>query len=169
MEQKIENKLEIKSKLLKFFNRNKTSILILLIIFFVMISSFIYMDNYNKKKNKLISEKFIQAKLNLSSDKKRNAKLILEEIVLSKNDIYSILALNLIVEKNLITEKNQIIKYFKILEETTSAKDENDLIKFKKALYLIKNSDTEKGENIMKNLIDQNSNLKPIIKELLEK
>jgi len=93
----------------------------------------------------------------------------LEEIVLSKNDFYSILALNLILEKNLITEKKKIIKYFKILEETTSAKDKNDLIKFKKALYLMKNSDNEKGENIMKNLMDQNSNLKPIIKELLEK
>ena len=169
MDQKSENKLEIKSKLLKFFNSNKTSILILLIIFLVMVSSFIFIENYNKKKNKLISEKFIQAKLYLSSDKKRNAKSILEEIVLSKNDFYSILALNLILEKNLITEKNKIIKYFKILEETTSAKDKNDLIKFKKALYLMKNSDNEKGENIMKNLMDQNSNLKPIIKELLEK
>ena len=169
MDQKSENKLETKSKLLKFFNSNKTSILILLIIFLVMVSSFIFIENYNKKKNKLISEKFIQAKLYLSSDKKRNAKLILEEIVLSQNDFYSILALNLILEKNLITEKNKIIKYFKILEETTSANDKNDLIKFKKALYLMKNSDTEKGENIMKNLMDQNSNLKPIIKELLEK
>ena len=127
------------------------------------------MENYNEKKNKLISEKYIQAGLYLSSEKKENAILLFEEIILSKNNFYSILALNTIVEKNLITDKIKIFEYFKILEDAISSKDENDLIVFKKALYLMKNSETEKGKNIMKDLIDKNSNLKPIIEEFLKK
>ena len=73
------------------------------------------------------------------------------------------------LKKNLITDKNKVLNYFKIIEEAISAKDENDLILFKKALYLIKNFETETGKKIMKNLIDQNSNLKPIIEDFLKK
>ena len=104
----------------------------------------------------------------LSSENKENA-IFLRRKILSKNNFYSILALNTIVEKNLITDKNKVLNYFKIIEEAISAKDENDLILFKKALYLIKNFETETGKKIMNNLIDQNSNLKPIIEYFLKK
>lgn len=169
MEQSSENKIEFKDKFLRFFLHHKIKIYIFLIIFFTAISSLIYMENYNKKQNKLIAEKYIQAGLHLSSKDEENAILLFEEIILSKNNFYSILALNIIVEKNLITDKIRVLEYFKILEDSISSKDENDLIVFKKALYLIKNSEVEKGKNIMKNLIDQNSNLKSIVEEFLKK
>ena len=54
-----------------------------------------------KKKNEIISEKYIQAGLYLSSNEMKNAKKIYEEIIESKNKFYSILALNTILEKNL--------------------------------------------------------------------
>ena len=60
------------------------------------------------------------------------------------------------------------MEYFNILENTVSSKEEKDLIILKKALYLIKNSEVKAGENLMKNLINQGSSLKPIIKEFLE-
>ena len=169
MEQSSESKIEFKDKLSRIYTRHKIKIYILLIIFLSAVSSMIFMENYNEKKNKLISEKYIQAGLYLSSEKKENAILLFEEIILNKNNFYSILALNTIVEKNLITDKIKIFEYFKILEDAISSKDENDLIVFKKALYLMKNSETEKGKNIMKDLIDKNSNLKPIIEEFLKK
>ena len=42
-----------------------------------------------------------------------------------------------------------------------------DLIYFKKALYLIKIGDEKSGKNILKNLIDKDSNLKITAKEII--
>ena len=77
----------------------------------------LYVENYNEKKNKLIAEKYIQAGLYLTSENEENAILLLEEIIQSKNNFYSILALNIIVEKNLIKRQNKVLEYFKILED----------------------------------------------------
>ena len=42
----------------------------------------------------------------------KNQKILFEEIILSKNKFYSILALNTILEKKLEKDKNKIIKIF---------------------------------------------------------
>ena len=94
-------------------------------------------------------------------------KKIYQEIVLSKNKFYSILALNRIIEKKLITDKETILEYFKILEQSASSKNQKDLIILKKALYLIKNSDVQIGENLLKELINKESHLKKLAEELL--
>ena len=66
------------------------------------------------------------------------AKKIYEEIILSKNKFYSILALNTIIEKNLIKDKEKILEFFEIVEKSNFKKDQKDLIALKKALYMIK-------------------------------
>ena len=76
MEQSSESKIEFKDKLSRIYTRHKIKIYILLIIFLSAVSSMIFMENYNEKKNKLISEKYIQAGLYLSSEKKENAILL---------------------------------------------------------------------------------------------
>ena len=40
---------------------------------------------------------------------------------------------------------------------------------FKKAIYLIKTSDIQSGKNLLKNLVDNNSLLKSLALEILEK
>ena len=77
------------------------------------------------KKNNLIAEKYVQAGLYLASGKDEKAKNIFEEIINSKNKFYSILAVNLIVEKNLVKEKEKIIEYFQKLEEINYSKDKS--------------------------------------------
>ena len=62
------------------------------------------------------SRKIYSSRDYLNSNKNNEAKNILEEIVLSENKFYSILALNSIIEKTLIEDKNKILNYFKILE-----------------------------------------------------
>ena len=168
MQENQENKIELKDKLQNFYSLNKVKIYFLLIALLSVIVFVILFNNYEKKKNIKIGQQFIQAGIHLSSDRKDLAKEIYEQIILSKNNFYSILALNTILEKNLISEKNKILEYFNILENTVSSKEEKDLIILKKALYLIKNSEVKAGENLMKNLINQGSSLKPIIKEFLE-
>ena len=168
MEQNIETKLDLKDKFINFYNSNKLKILIFSIILsiaLIMVMSFKY---FNKKQNIMIGEKYIKAGLYLSSNKKENAKEIYEEIILSKNKFYSILALNTIIEKDLITNKEKILKYFNIIEKSSSTKDQKDLIALKKAIYLIKELEIKEGNDLLNKLISDNSILKPIAEELVK-
>ena len=65
-------------------------------------------------------------------------------------------------------KKEKILEYFKILNSSNLLKEQKDLLSLKKALYLIKNSDTKSGMKLLNQLKDENLNLKPIILEILE-
>lgn len=168
MEQKIEPKLTFKDKLSNLYNVHKIKIIILLFTFIIVLITSIFIQQKNKKYNNLIAEKYIQAGLNLSLNKKNEAKKLFDEIILSKNKFYSILALNTILEKNLLTNKEKILKYFNILEKSTSTKDQKDLIALKKAIYLIKELKIKEGNDLLNKLISDNSILKPIAEELVK-
>ena len=116
-----------------------------------------------------MSEKFVKAGLYLSSNNREKSKDLYEEIILSKNKFYSILALNTILEKDLVTDKNKIFQYFKIVEELNKPQEQTDLVIFKKALYLIKISNIKEGNELLKKLIDENSKLKLLAEEILAK
>tara|TARA_Y100001958_G_C20797356_1_gene262199 strand:- start:41 stop:550 length:510 start_codon:yes stop_codon:yes gene_type:complete len=169
MEQNVQDKIDLKQKILTFYNYNKKKIYFFILILFIIIISIIFYKYNSEQKNILIAEKYIQAGIQLSSNKNDDAKKLFEEIILSKNEFYSILSLNTIIEKNLINDKNKILKYFTILEKSITSKEQVDLIIFKKALYLIKVSDIQKGKNLLKQLVDKNSNLKSIAQEILNK
>ena len=133
-----------------------------------MIFTIIVLDIYNNKKNAIISEKFIQAGVYLKYDKKDKAKDLYEEIIFSKNEFYSVLSLNTIIEQNLIKDKKKILEYFKILEKSVSDNDRSDLLIFKKALYLIKSSEIEMGRKLLERLIKKDSSFKLLAKEVIE-
>lgn len=169
MEQSIENKTELKIKLLNFYNSNKVKIYFLIFIVILILISFTFIKYKNEKNNTIIAEKYIEAGLNLTSNQKDKAKKIYEEIIYSKNNFYSILALNSILEKNLISDNDKILEYFEILEKSSSLKSQKDLITLKKALYLIKENDIQNGNNLLKELIKNKSSLEPIAQEILDK
>ena len=123
----------------------------------------------NERKNNLIAEKYIKAGIYLSSDQKENAKILLEEIILSKNKFYSILALNTIIEKNLILDHKKIIDYMVLAEGSIKSNNQKELLLFKKGLYLIKNSKNLEGEKLLKDLINKNSQLKFLVEEIIIK
>ena len=162
-------KSNFKKKLINFYNLNKIKIYSFSFIFIVLIVISVFIKNNNEKKNVLISEKFIQAGILLSSNKKDEAKNIFEEIILTKNSFYSILALNTLIEKKLITDKEEVLRNFKIVEKSASNQESKDLIKLKKALYLMNISEVEKGNILLKDLVDKNSTQKDIAEEILEK
>ena len=168
MEEKLNNKLELKTKLINFYNLNKVKIFTFILVTIITLITIIFLKINDEKKNILLAEKYIQAGIFLTSNKSDEAKQIYEEIIFSKNKFYSILSLNTILEKNLISDKNKILEYFNILEKIISNKNNKDLIMLKKALYLIKESNTQEGRNLLKNLIENNSNLKIIAQEFLE-
>ncbi len=169
MEQNFENKLDIKSKFTDLLNENRLKIFTLIAIAILIIISITYFHYNNVKKNELIAEKYIQAGLYLSSNKADKAKKLYIDIILEKNDFYSVLALNTIIEKNLISDKDRILEFFQNIEKLSLTKNRSDLLMFKKSLYLLKNSDEQAGIRLLKKLVDDNSSLKPIAEELLAK
>ena len=80
-----------------------------------------------KKQNSIVAEKYVQAGISLTLENKEAAKLILEEIIISENNFYSILALNTLIEKNLVTDNAKILKFFEILENSISTKEKKIL------------------------------------------
>lgn len=169
MENNIDKKTEFKQKFFNILNKNKLKIYILICTLIVIITATISLNIIREKKNFLIAEKYISAGLYLINDNKEKSKNLYEEIVLSKNKFYSILALNALIEKKLINDNDKILEYFDLTKSLNISQSQKDLIDLKKALYLIKIKNKEKGHSILKNLVDQNSTLSSLAKELFDK
>lgn len=115
--------------------------------------------------NTKASEDYVKAGIYLISNKKEESKIIYKNIIYSKNKLYSLLALNSILENNLETNNSEVLKLFKIIEDIKITKEQKDLIKLKKAFYLIKNSMVDEGEKILKEIISSDSAWKKIAVE----
>jgi hypothetical protein len=163
------NKVEIKDKLISIFNANKAIIYSITVILVIILLSISYFKINYEKENNLIAEKYIKAGLYLADVDKEKSIILYEEILLSKNKFYSVLALNTILENNLVNDKNKILEYFRTIEQLKISKEQQDLIKIKKALYLIKNSNTKNGNELLNNLIEENSKFKFLAEEILVK
>ena len=169
MEQSLDKKPELKDAIQSFFNNNKKKVfLFIFIVIAITILLFVWKDN-NHKKNILISEKYTKAQLLLSNNEKEAATKHYEEIVLSKNKFYSVLALNVILEKELIKDKKKILDFFNSIENLSHKEANIDLIHFKKALYFLKDSKSDEGNKLLKKLIEKESSLKIIAQEILKK
>ena len=168
MEKNLENKADIKLRALNFYNSNRAKIFALIIISFIAIIIVLIFEYKNQKNNILIAEKYVQAGLQLSANKKDNAKNLFEEIILSENKFYSILSLNSIIENDLIKNKKKILNFFEILQNMNYTEEKKDLITFKKALYLIKLSERDEGKKLLKDLIKKKSQFKILAEEVIK-
>ena len=169
MEQNQENKLELKDKLINYYNLNKIKISIFFGVLVLVFFSYSFLIYNNDKKNNLIAEKYIKAGLYLTSDKKDEAKIILKEIISDKNKFYSILALNTLIEKDLITDKKEVLDYFYFVEKKIKSKEQKDLLNLKKALFLTKMNDLNAAEKLLNKLKDESSQFKFLAEEILAK
>ncbi len=167
MQQNQDNNIEVKNRIIDFLFKNKKLIISFFITSFVIISLLIFIKIKNEKKNDLISEKYIEAGIYLSNKEINKSIKIYDEIILSKNKFYSILALNALIEKNLIKDKDKMLNYFEIIEDLKLDKDRRDLLLLKKALYLKKYSSSEESEKLLRKLIDTDTKLKEIVEEIL--
>tara|TARA_Y100000768_G_C23949693_1_gene669485 strand:- start:545 stop:1054 length:510 start_codon:yes stop_codon:yes gene_type:complete len=169
MSQNTDKNTDTQNRSILFLKENKLKIFGALIAILLIILVVIFIQFKKQKNSNLISEKYIHAGLLLSSGEREKSKVLLEDIILSKNNFYSILALNTILEKKLEKNKSKVMLHFKIVENLNISKDQKDLIIFKKALYLIKVSEKKEGEKLLNNLISSDSKLKFLAKEVLEK
>ena len=102
----------------------------------ISLGSVTYYFDHKEKKQVLLSEKYIQAKISLENGEKNKAINILRELILSKDDTYSTLSLFLMLDENLITNENEaIILFDRLIEANNFDIELKNLLVFKKALF----------------------------------
>ena len=167
MEQNLNNNTEIKARLINFYKENKIKVQIILIGTILIIFLITFLEINKEKKNNLISEQYINAGIFYTKNEKDKAKEIYEDILKTNHSFYTTLALNNLLEKNLETNKNKVLEYFDIVEKLQKNEEQKDILKFKKALYLLKNLENEKAKKLLNELIDNDSKIKKIAEEAL--
>ena len=167
MEQNLNNNTEIKARLINFYKENKIKVQIILISIIIIIFLITFLEINKEKKNNLISEQYINAGIFYTKNEKDKAKKIYEDILKTNHSFYTTLALNNLLEKNLETNKNKVLEYFDIVEKLQKNEEQKDILKFKKALYLLKNLENEKAKKLLNELIDNDSKIKKIAEEAL--
>jgi len=161
-----ETKINSAEKIENFVQKNKN---ILLTIFTLIIFALIgisYFNYYQKSKNEKVSEKFIQAGIYLSLNKQEESKKVYKEIITTKNKFYSLLALNSIIDNDLEQNNEEVLELFNIVENTKIKKEQKNLVKLKKALYLIKISKDSEGKKLLNEIISDNSIWKETASEI---
>ncbi len=157
MENEIINKSNLIEKTINTIKKKKKFLLVILILIISTLLGIVYLNYQKENKNKKISEKYIKAGIYLSSQDKEKSKDLYKEIVLSKNKFYSLLALNNIIEHKLEENSNNVLELFRAVENIAIETEQKNLIKFKKALYLIKIAKVEEGNILLKEIISSNS------------
>ena len=125
-----------KSKLKRFYEKNRISIFSIILIVTIIIVFFSFYSANKDKKKTFLAESYIEAKILLETGEKNKAKDILKTIILSNNSTYSSLSLFLILNENLIVDQKELLNlYNHLLENNKFEKEVKNLIIFKKALF----------------------------------
>ena len=161
-----ETKINSSEKIANFVQKNKNIILINFILIISVLVGISYFNYYQNSKNEKISEKFVQAGIYLSLNNQEESKKIYKQVISSKNKFYSILALNNIIDNGLEQNNEEVLKLFDIVENIKIEKEQKNLIKLKKALYLIKISRDNEGKKILDEIISDDSIWKEAASEI---
>ena len=133
---------------LNFIRSNSKIFIYIIAIIFITLSIFFWYLNNQKNNKTMISDNYIKAQTLIKNEKKDDAKKILLGILEKNNSPYSSLALFLIIENNLVENKSIVLGYFdKIIDNSNLQKEDLNLIKFKKAVYI---SDLKNEQDILK-------------------
>ncbi len=157
-----------KSRLKRFYTENKITIFSTIIILLILTISFgIYSIN-KQKKDALLADNYIEAKIYLEAGEKEKATKILKNIVLANNGTYSALSLFLILNKNLIVNEEEILNLFNLLLKNNKFENEiKNLIIFKKAIFQSNYSNELELIETTKSLLNTDTIWKPHILLLL--
>ncbi len=167
MEQNIDSKIDFKSRIINFYKENKIKTQLFFLTILISLILIILLQAYYEKKNNQISELFINAGIFYTQDEKDRSKKIYEDILKSNNSFYSTLALNNIIEKDLENNDEKILEYFDIIDKLQKNKEQKDLLKFKKALFLLKKLKTKEAKIILNELIESDSKIKNLAEDIL--
>ena len=141
---------KFQDRLVNFLKSNIKLIIILLVFILLILFSFFFYISFQEKKHLAISEQYNNATILISQEKTDKGKILLENIIKEKNKFYSPLALYLLIDKKIEKDQDKIIEYFDSVIEIKAIDKENiNLIKIKKALYLF---ETKNEKMVIKTL-----------------
>jgi len=139
-----------KHKISNFIKKNLRNLIILIITLVLILFSYFFYKDLQRKNEIKISEDYTEASLQFKEKKVDEAKLLLENIINKGHRFYSPLALYFIIDNNLETDSLKILNFFdKILSINSIDKEDLNLIKIKKAIILFS---LENEEAIIKTL-----------------
>ena len=138
------------NKIINLVKKNLKKLIIFSSTLILILLCFLVYDNIKKKNEIKISEQYTQATIKFNQKEIDESKRILKSIINSNHKFYSPLALYFIIDNNLETDSLKIINFFdKILLINSIGKENLNLIKIKKAIFLF---DTKNEELIIKTL-----------------
>tara|TARA_B110000027_G_C16110845_1_gene297653 strand:+ start:1544 stop:2125 length:582 start_codon:yes stop_codon:yes gene_type:complete len=145
-------------KAINFARQNLKLIIATLVSVLIFLFCFLFYKNLQERNNIKIAEQYTQASLLVKQKKIQESKLLLESIVNKNHQFYSPMALYLIIDNNIVSEKIKIISFFdKVLNNNSIDKENLNLIKIKKAVYLIGLDNEELIVDTLNPVINSNS------------
>ena len=137
---------------------NKKKLLLLAGVIFLSLIYFWWADNTKKKDRYKNSEDFISAKIFLSKNENEKSLEILKNIISTNDEVYSPLSLFLIIDRNLNENRENVLKYFdQIISINSLEKDDLNLLKLKKAIYISDSADENDLLEILNPILNSNS------------
>ena len=167
MENETDFKNDFIEKLKSFINKFKKTIIGFSTILILILAGYSYTNYSNKKKNENMSELFIKAGIFLSKKDNIKSAELYKKIIISKNKFYAPLSLNYVIDNELGND-NEILQLFEYVEKIKMDKEQKNLIKIKKALFLIKIDKTKAGNKLLQEIISDNSVWKEAVKDILK-
>jgi len=125
-----------KSKLKIFYDSNKILIYTSLLVIIILFSSFTYYQINKENKKIMLSENYVNAKIQLGNGNKSEALIMLKKIIYENDPTYSTLCFFLILDQELISDHNEILDIFNhVLNNNKFDKEIKNLLIYKKALF----------------------------------
>ena len=155
-EKTLNNNLQNKIK--NFLKKNLKNLIISSFFLIFIIISYLFYNDIQKKNVIKLSEQYTQATIQFKQKNIEAAKQSLEKIIDKSHKFYSPLALYFIINNNLETDSLKIIDYFdKILKINSIDKENLNLIKIKKAIFLFSIGNEELVIKTLNPIINSNS------------
>ena len=137
---------------------NKKKLSLLAGVIFLSLIYFWWADNTKKKDRDKNSEDFISAKVFLSKNENEKSLEILKNIISTNDEVYSPLSLFLIIDRNLNENRENVLKYFdQIISINSLEKEDLNLLKLKKAIYISESADENDLLEILNPILNSNS------------
>ena len=158
--------LDTNDKIQLIINKLKKHLKLIIIFCFIVILAFsllTFIKIKEENKNILISEKYNQAKVFINNQKNNDGLVILEEVINTKHPFYSPLSLYLILDSNLTNDADKITELFdKVISNNNIDKENINLIKLKKALYLSNDQNEQALLELLNPIINSGSHWRVI-------
>lgn len=158
------------NKFLNFLKEKSKTIIILLLAILVVIIGIFLLNLKENRKNTLLSEQYNNAKILINEKKTQEALIVLIDIIKEENKFYSPLSLNTIIESELTKKDDEIVSLFnKVLAIKKINTESKNLIRIKKALFIIDKANEVEIINLLNPIVNSNSIWRPnAIKLLVE-